>query len=139
MAGHLVAVELDDAKIAAFTGWGGPVGRSTTRLAKETVFRQKALANKRSGAMAAGMHYKTGKWSRGIEFLAGSPVPYTLFVDQGTKPHVIKAKNAPYLVFFWPKVGRVVHFKSVNHPGNRAYKFLMNGLERAMRMWERGG
>lgn len=134
-----VWVEMDDAALAAFTSWEGPVGRSTERLAKETVFRQKAMANKRSGAMAAGLHYKKGKWSRGIEFLAGSDVDYTLFVDQGTKPHKIEAKNAPYLVFFWPKVGRIVHFKSVNHPGNRPYRFLMKGLERAMGMWQRGG
>lgn len=134
-----VWVEMDDAAMAAFTGWEGPIGRATERLAKETVFRQKALANKRSGAMAAGMHYKKGKWSKGIQFDAGSEVPYTLFVDQGTKPHKIVAKNAPYLTFFWPKVGRIVHFKSVNHPGNKPYRFLMNGLERAMRMWERGG
>lgn len=134
-----VQIDLDDAAIDAFRGWNGPVGRATERLAKETVFRQKALANRRSGAMAAGMHYKKGKWSKGIEFLAGSAVPYTLFVDQGAKPHKIVAKNAPYLVFFWPKVGRVVHFKSVNHPGNKPYRFLMRGLERAMRMWERGG
>jgi hypothetical protein len=89
--------------------------------------------------MAAGMHYKKGKWSRGIEFQAGSDVDYTLYMDQGTQPHKITAKNAPYLVFYWPKVGRVVHFKSVNHPGNKPYKFLERGLERALRMWERGG
>lgn len=134
---HFVAFVPDRPAIAAFTSWEGPVGRWTERLAKETVFRIKALANKRSGAMAAGMHYKKGKWSRGIQFEAGSEVPYTLYVDQGTKAHKIRAKNAPYLVFFWPKVGRVVHFKSVNHPGNRAYRFLERGLERALRFSER--
>ena len=130
-------IEFDDAALAQFTSWDGAVGRSVERLAKETVFRQKALANKRSGAMAAGMFFKKGKWSRGIQFDAGSAVPYTLFVDQGTKPHKITAKNAPYLAFYWPKVGRLVHFKSVNHPGNKAYRFLEEGLARALRMWER--
>jgi hypothetical protein len=125
--------------VRVFTGWSGPVGRATERLAKETVFRIKALANKKTGTMIAGMHYKKGKWSRGIQFDAGSDVDYTLFVDQGTKPHPIHAKNAPYLVFYWPKVGRVVAFKSVQHPGNKPYKFLERGLERALRMWERGG
>jgi hypothetical protein len=139
VAKYFVAFQPDHAAIAKFQSWEGPVGRSVERLAKETVFRQKIFANKRSGAMAGGMHYKKGKWSRGIQFDAGSDVDYTLFVDQGAKPHVIKAKNAPYLVFYWPKVGRVVHFKSVNHPGNKAYRFLEKGLERALRMWERGG
>jgi hypothetical protein len=132
-------IEISSSAVAGFTGWGGPVGRSVERLAKETVFRIKAVANKKTGTMAAGMHYKKGTWSRGIQFDAGSDVDYTLFVDQGTKPHPIHAKNAPYLVFYWPKVGRVVHFKSVNHPGNKPYRFLEEGLKRALRMWERGG
>lgn len=132
-------VDIDDTALKEFQGWTGPVGRSVERLAKETVFRIRTIANKNSGAMIAGMHYKKGKWSRGIEFQAGSDVDYTLYMDQGTKPHVIKAKNAPYLTFFWPKVGRVVHFKSVQHPGTKPYKFLERGMELAMRVWERGG
>jgi hypothetical protein len=40
-------VEIDDAEMKLFVGWGGPVGHSVERLAKETVFRIKALANKR--------------------------------------------------------------------------------------------
>ncbi len=137
MGYHYVAFVPDHPALARFTGWEGPVGHWTTRLARETVFRIKGLANRRSGAMSAGMHYRKGRWSRGIQFEAGSDVDYTLYVDQGTAPHVIKAKNAPYLVFFWPKVGRIVHFKSVNHPGNRAYRFLERGLTRALRAAER--
>lgn len=136
---EVVAVEIDDAVLEEFKGWTGPVGRSVERLAKESVFRIRGLANKKTGAMIAGMHYKKGKWARGIQFDAGSDVSHTLFMDQGTKPHVIAAKNAPVLTFFWPKVGRVVHFKSVHHPGTKPYKFLERGLEAALRMWERGG
>jgi len=134
-----VVVEIDEPELKKFVGWGGPVGRSTERLAKETVFRIKALANKRTGAMAAGAHFIKGQWSGGIQFDAGTPIPYSLFVDQGAKPHKIEAKNASHLTFFWPKVGHVVHFKSVNHPGNKPYKFLERALDKAMRMWERGG
>jgi hypothetical protein len=138
MARYDTVVEINDAELAVFTGWAGPVGKSVERLAKETVFRQRAMAAKKSGAMAAGMHYTKGHWSRGIQFDAGSAVDYAAANDQGAKPHVIKAKNAPFLVFFWPKVGRVVYFKSVNHPGNKPYNWAMRGLERALGMWERG-
>jgi hypothetical protein len=137
--GEYVVVNIDDAALAKFQGWEGPIGRSVDRLAKDTVFFQRAFANKKSGAMAAGMHYKRGHWSRGIQFEAGTDVPYAAANDQGAKPHKIVAKNAPYLVFFWPKVGRVVHFKSVNHPGNKAYGWAMRGLERAVNIWERSG
>jgi hypothetical protein len=136
---EFVRFDADNAAIAQFAGWSGPVGRSVERLLKEAVFRIKIFANKRTGAMAAGMHYKKSTWSRGLQALVGSEVDYTLYVDQGTKPHPIHAKNAPALVFYWPKVGRVVAFKSVNHPGNKPYKFLEKGFERALRMWERGG
>lgn len=134
-----VVVEIDDAALAVFQGWEGPVGRSVERLARDTVFFQKVFGAKKTGAMVAGMHYTKGKWSRGIQFEAGSDVSYAAANDQGAKPHVIKAKNAPYLVFFWPKVGRVVAFKSVNHPGNKAYGWAMKGLQRALNGWERSG
>lgn len=132
-------VIIDEAALHHFQGWEGPVGRSVERLGRETVFRQQALANRKTGVMAAGLHIKKGHWSKGIQFDAGSDVHYTRFVDQGTKPHKITAKGGGYLTFFWPKVGRIVHFKSVSHPGNKAYGFLMKGLERALGMWERGG
>ena len=63
------------------------------------------------------------------------------FVDQGTKPHVIEAKNAPRLVFqtgYSPKTlarpartvsgggkatGPVVFAKKVQHPGSEAREF----------------
>lgn len=38
-------------------------------------------------------------------------------VEYQTRPHVITAKNAPYLVF--PIDGHWVRVKSVNHPGTR--------------------
>jgi len=50
--------------------------------------------------------------------------PYAAAVHMGAKPHPIVAKNAPFLVFFWPKVGHVVHFRRVNHPGNKPMPFL---------------
>jgi hypothetical protein len=38
-------------------------------------------------------------------------------LESGAAPHVIEAKNARALAFFWPRVGKQVFFKSVNHPG----------------------
>lgn len=61
------------------------------------------------------------------------------WVDKGTKPHIIKAKNAPFLVFGWPykaatkprvinsfkaNVGKNLAFKrQVTHPGIKARNF----------------
>lgn len=54
---------------------------------------------------------------------------HAIFVHEGTRPHGIKARNAPLLKFFWNKVGHVVEFKSVNHPGSKANPFLRNALD----------
>lgn len=140
--GVSVTVVMDLPALNLFRSWEGPLGRATTRLAKETVFRQKALAPKRTNAMAASLTYRTGgnPAGKGIWFEAGSwTIKYTLFMEEGTAPHKIHAKNAPLLVFFWPKVGRVVAFKSVNHPGTQPYNFLKEGSARAINMWSRGG
>lgn len=70
------------------------------------------------------------------EVLAATP--YAQFVEAGTKPHQIHARSAPYLVFYWPKVGRVVRFTRVNHPGSRPYPFMGPGLLKAERSMRAG-
>lgn len=53
---------------------------------------------------------------------------YAAAVHEGSRPHVIRARNAAYLRFEWH--GRVVFRKSVNHPGTRARPFLRNSATR---------
>jgi hypothetical protein len=50
--------------------------------------------------------------------------PYGIAVHDGSRPHEIRARRAPYLVFFWEKVGHWVRFKKVNHPGTAPRPFL---------------
>jgi hypothetical protein len=69
----------------------------------------------------------TGPDMAGFEVL--SPGPLGTFIQKGTRPHVIRAKNAPMLRFYWPKVGRVVYFKSVNHPGTKPNRFYNRALQ----------
>jgi hypothetical protein len=136
----VVTVVMDTAAVDQFRGWTGPLGRSFERLAKETVYRQKITANRRTGALIAGMHYEKKRYATGIAFDAGSNAPYALYVDQGARPHpILPKKPGGRLVFFWPKVGAVVFLRSVKHPGNRAYQFLQAGLERALGVWNRAG
>lgn len=71
---------------------------------------------------------RVGPWTieSGVESLARHSAP----VHEGARPHVIRARNAPALRFFWPKVGRVVFFKRVNHPGNAPQPFLTRAVHR---------
>lgn len=130
----------DRTKIRLFKSWNGEIGRSFGRLEKETVWRQKQLVAFKSGRLRDSITSKRKTYTDGLGFEAGSwTVEYAAANELGAKPHPITAKNAPALFFFWPKVGANVMFKSVNHPGNRPYRWAETGMERAMRMWLRGG
>lgn len=64
-------------------------------------------------------------WSMRIGFTA----PYALFVEEDTRPHVIRARRARALRF---RVGGLVLFRrSVNHPGTRGQHMLRDGLAAA--------
>lgn len=131
----------DKAAIKRFRSWQGTLGRTFGRLERETVWRQKLAANVRTGNLRSSITSKRRKYAGGnLGFDAGSwTVSYAAVHELGSKPHVIEAKNAPYLAFYWPKVGSFVAFKSVSHPGTRPYRFASLGMERAMKMWQRGG
>jgi HK97 gp10 family phage protein len=59
-----------------------------------------------------------------------SHAPYSAFVHQGTKPHVIRPRNASALKF--QMGGKTVFAKSVNHPGTRPRPFLTKAVERVL-------
>lgn len=72
-----------------------------------------------------------------------------LWLEEGTKPHEIVAKNATVLAFFWPKINAMFFGPRVNHPGNKAYKIVEDAfnnmrpeivatIERAVRGTGRG-
>ncbi len=57
----------------------------------------------------------------------GPTVKYALFVEQGTKPHVITPKNKKAL--YWPGADHPV--RSVNHPGSAPNPFMERLASRA--------
>lgn len=60
---------------------------------------------------------------------------YATPIDTGARPHVIKGKNGGFL-HFKTKTGWV-RTRSVNHPGNRPYKFMYRAHHSAGRVIER--
>jgi len=135
-----VIVVLHHAEIAHMKSWSGQIGRSITRLANEVAYWQRVLAPKKTGRLVARIHWTRKVYVTGIGFLAGSSAPYTLYPDQGTRPHRITPRNPDgMLVFFWPKVGQVVRLRAVNHPGSTGQRFLERGMRRALSVWDRAG
>ena len=62
-------------------------------------------------------------------------VPYAKAQAFGARPHVIRGN--PTLRFYWGKVGKVVYFPKVNHPGNPANPWWDNWLREAPRRLQR--
>lgn len=136
-----VLVVIDEPELLRFRSWEGELGRAFGRLELETTWRAKQNAHKKTGKLAASITSKRKTYTNGnLGFEVGSwTVKYAAIHELGSKPHIIAAKKAPALVFFWPKVGHWVAFKSVHHPGTKGYHYLENALEAALRIWERGG
>lgn len=57
-------------------------------------------------------------------------VPYAVFVHEGTRPHVIRARNAKALHF--QMHGRDVFCKSVHHPGTKPNPFMMRAATKVV-------
>lgn len=58
----------------------------------------------------------------------GAESPWVLIEHDGAKPHIIRPRKARALRFYWKRVGSVVTFARVNHPGRKGSKFLTDPL-----------
>ena len=105
----------------------------TEALAIEAVRLTQAYAPKRTGALAASVSYVMAP--DGESALIYATAPYAAFMEDGTKPHVIEARNAKALRFR----GRTgfVFRKRVNHPGTKAYRFMERGIREAVEQQSR--
>lgn len=132
--------------IEQMRGWSGDIGRAVFKLTAEMALAQHILAPKKTGRLAESIGVGSyGHWARGIATTVGAnpgvggKAGYGLWVDQGTRPHRItpRASNPHgYLIFYWARVGHVVRFRSVNHPGIRMPRhWAERGAGAAMRAW----
>lgn len=66
-----------------------------------------------------------------IRSRVGSRKKYAASVSGGARPHVIRAKRAKVLAFFWNVKGQTVFFPQVHHPGQKANKYLQRSIRLA--------
>ena len=78
------------------------------------------------GELRNSLHFTMGQFG---SYLSGAE--QGKWVIGGTRPHSIEPVAAPMLAFFWPKVGRSVYKKHVNHPGNSANDFRWTAVQQA--------
>lgn len=96
--------------------------RETARIAARTIDRRlNENVPVKTRQLKRSIEVNVRESGRGIKVIpqAGGPdIIQALTTEKGARPHKIVARRAKALTFYWPKVGRVVSFKSVNHPGN---------------------
>lgn len=132
-------VRIDSAKLAALINSPqGPIINHTLRVADTLI----AVARPRigynaekeagRGALGGGQHLRDTlvkrfvRDARGIAVWVGSAHPIADIHHNGSKPHEIVPRNGRFLVFYWPKVGKVVFVQRVQHPGTKPNPFLVD-------------
>lgn len=129
-----VTVRMDPAPliyVKLFHPASGPdrhLQRKTSEVARLAV----ALAPKRTGWMASRIKASRNRDEKGrftFGYSVTSPVRYSLYVHEGTKPH--RYGKWPGAMQFWGTgryMGKLVTTNDVKHPGNRAQPFLQDAL-----------
>lgn len=102
----------------------GPLMRD---LALDAIGEQKRLAPVRTGNLRRSIHLGRVT-ARSAETIAGAN--YAGYVEFGTKPHEIRARNKRALR--WKVPGGYRFATRVRHPGTRKQPFMVPGAERAI-------
>jgi hypothetical protein len=100
-------------------------------------------AGVRAGRATLGIHRRTGATSQGLRFRIRPDevewydgTPQALFLEEGTKRHIIKPRNKK--VLYWPEArGGPVFAGRVNHPGTKPYHWLGEGIHRSVPLFVR--
>lgn len=90
----------------------------------------------RTGKLQNATEWRTVRTSNGRILKVRNTAKYAAAIDQGARPHIIRARRAGSLHFV--SGGKHVFRKSVNHPGNRPYKFLYKATTAAGRAFQHG-
>lgn len=98
------------------------------RLGDRIVANAKRRCPVRTGNLRSSITHQTTIEGNRVRLSVSANARYARFVEYGTRPHVIRARRSPVLSFFWPKVGRQVFFKQVNHPGSAGRFFLTHAV-----------
>lgn len=105
----------------------GASRQELTNAGRQVVNRAKILAPVDTGRLRASIQGRFSRtWTLRPQFTVFTNVEYAQMVHDGTRPHIIRPKNAQALRF---RVGnRIVFARVVHHPGTRPRPFLDRAL-----------
>ncbi len=100
------------------------IGQRVERGAKSTV-------RVKSGAVKGSIESSLRTTRSKVTWTVGAYHRRSMLEHEGSPKHPIKMKpGGPILTFYWERVGHVVHFPSVKHPGTKGSKFLTSPLRK---------
>ena len=108
----------------------GEVGRYLTIVGAKLKYLAKYQAGRKTGALMNSINYRITRDSRGLVALVGSDNRVALMHHNGTRPHIIAARNAKTLRFY--SHGRIVYAQVVHHPGTRPNRYLTDNLRKVI-------
>jgi hypothetical protein len=119
-----VDVRLDPGRLARLLRLrGGIVERNLARRTSKVADIARSLA---PGSMPDYIDWHIEEGPRGLQGVITCDHPATLFVLEGTRPHIIRPRRAKVLRF--EVDGQVVYSTIVRHPGTRPNNFLARAL-----------
>lgn len=98
------------------------------RLGDRIDANARGRVNVRSGGLKRSIGHRVFRRGNAAVLREQATAPHAKFVHDGTGPHEIRARNARALRFYWPKAGRVVYFKRVQHPGYKGNPYLRDAI-----------
>lgn len=108
----------------------GPVAKHLLKLGNLTQRYARKDVGKRTGRLARSIHVQLTSVGTGLMVRVGSDNKIALLHHEGTRPHIIRPRNASALMF--TVNGRVVFAAKVNHPGTRANPYLLRSMALAI-------
>lgn len=97
-----------------------------TDVTRRTLNRASVLAPVDTGRLRVSGDMRVSRGAGQVVGTVSFDADYALAVHEGTRPHIIRPRNARALRF---RVGgEIVYAKSVRHPGTRARPFLFEAL-----------
>lgn len=100
-----------------------PIRRLLEKAADFAEETMKKKAPKRTGRLRRSIRKRVGRFEAEI----GPTVPYAVYVEYGTRPHIIRPVRARALRF--EVEGEVVFARLVRHPGTKPQRFIRETAE----------
>lgn len=121
-------VKLDNAKKGVQTGLRSGINAAIISL--ESSIKKDYLSGQLANAITGNL--RRSVFSRMVDDRnglvgVGAEAPYAIFVNDGTRPHIIEARNAKALRF--EMGGNVLYRRMVNHPGTKPTLFMETALK----------